>query len=120
MKLIIYYISLLLLIVIITWFSFAEHGGAMTMPSMIGVCAALVIYTVIISLIGEGAIADEREMQHRYFSNRIGLITGTAVLAIGVIYQLFISHDLDYWLLIALIGMNATKIITLIYAHYKK
>lgn len=120
MKLIFYYLSLLVFIAVITGFSLSQNGGGMAMNQMIGVSAALVIYVVAMSLIGEGTATDERDRDHRFISNRIALIIGTAIVSLGILYQLFISHSLDYWLLIALMGINLTKIVSLIYLNYKK
>lgn len=120
MKTIIYYLSLLILIAITTGFSLSQHGGNMGMTEMLGVSAALVIYTVAISLVGEGPTADEREQHHRYISNRAAMIAGTVIFSIGIIYQLFVTHHLDYWLLVGLVVMNLVKIISLIYLGYKK
>lgn len=120
MKLILYYLSLLVFIAIVTGFSLSQNGGSMAMSQMLGVSAALVLYTVAMSLVGEGPATDERETHHRYVSNRAAMIAGTVVFSIGIIYQLFISHNLDYWLLVGLIAMNLTKIVSLIYLGYKK
>ena len=92
----------------------------MAMSQMLGVSAALVLYTVAMSLVGEGTVTDERDTHHRYVSNRAAMIAGTIVFSLGIIYQLFISHNLDYWLLVGLIMMNLTKIVSLIYLGYKK
>lgn len=120
MKLIFYYLSLLLFIAIITGFFISQNGDSMAMNQMIGVSAALVIYVVAMSLVGEGTATDERDLNHRFISNRIAQIVGTSIISIGILYQLFISHSLDYWLLIALMGINLTKIISLIYLNYRK
>ncbi len=120
MKLILYYLTLLVFIAIVTGFALSQNGGSMGMSQMLGVSAALVLYTVAMSLIGEGPATDERETHHRYVSNRAAMIAGTIVFSVGIMYQLFISHSLDYWLLVGLIAMNLTKIVSLIYLGYKK
>jgi hypothetical protein len=120
MKLILYYLSLLILIAIVTGFSISENGASMATSQMLGVSAALVLYTVAMSLIGEGPVTDERDRHHRYVSNRAAMIAGTVVFSTAIIYQLFISHNLDYWLLVGLIAMNLTKIVSLIYLNYRK
>lgn len=92
----------------------------MAMGAMIGVSAVLVIYVVAMSLIGEGPQEDEREVYHRHLANRIAMITGTTILSVAILYQLFINHNLDYWLLFALMGINLAKVTSLIYLNYKK
>jgi len=89
------------------------------MQQMVSVSAFLVLYVIGLSLAGEGKTVDEREVAHRYFSNRAALIAGTVILSIGILWQLF-SHTMDYWLLASLVIINLVKIIGLIYSNYKK
>ena len=120
MKLILYYLLLLVFIALVAGYLLSGDATAMGMKQMIGVSAALVLYTVGVSLVGEGAGGDEREVLHRNLSNRAGLIAGTVIFSLGLIYQLFVSHHLDWWLLAGLIAINLTKIVSLIYLNYKK
>jgi hypothetical protein len=92
----------------------------MGMREVLSVCGALVVYTVALSFVGEGKVEDERELTHRHIANRMGLVVGTSILAVGVMTQLFIAHKVDYWLLAGLIAINLTKITSLIYLNYKK
>ena len=119
MKIIIYYLLLLLLIALTGGYLLSQPS-AMSMPQMLSVSAILAVYTVTMSLVGEGNNLDEREIFHRNLSNRYGLIAGTAVFCVGLIYQMFVTHALDWWLLAGLIILNLTKIISLIYLNYKK
>ena len=119
MKTIIYYLLLLVFIALFVGFAISGHGQTMSMPQMIGVSAGLVIYTIAMSLVGEGVQQDEREVLHRNLANRSGLIAGLVILSIGAIVELF-NHRIDYWLLSGLIVINLTKIISLIYLNYKK
>ena len=120
MKIIIYYLLLLVFIALIGGFLLSGNAGAMGMTQMLGISAGLVLYTIAISLVGENSPADEREVLHRNLSNRAGLIAGTIIFSIGLIYQLFVTHRLDYWLLTGLIVINLAKIVSLIYLNYKK
>ena len=120
MRVILYYLSLLVFIVLFSAFLVTGQTGDMSMPQMVSVCVVLVIYTVIISVVGEGRSLDEREVLHRNLANRVGLIVGTVVLSVGVIYQLFVNHHLDYWMLLGLAVINFAKLITLIFLHHKK
>ncbi len=121
MKKIIYYLVLLIFIALIAGFLLSRQGtDAMSMKQMLSVSALLAVYVVAMSVVGEGKTADEREQSHRYISNRAGLIAGTIILSLGIIYQMFFSHRLDYWLLGGLIVINLTKIVSLIYLDYKK
>lgn len=120
MKLIIYYLLLLILIALTGGYMLSGDMDKMTMPQMLGVSAVLAVYVVAISLVGETKNVDERDVLHRNLSNRAGLIAGTIIFSIGLIYQMFISHQLDWWLLAGLIAINLTKITSLIYLNYRK
>lgn len=89
------------------------------MPKMVSLSIALGAYVVLLSFVGEGRAEDERQAAHRYFGSRIALIAGTTVLSLGILWQMF-HHELDYWLLAGLIAMNLTKIVSLIYATFRK
>lgn len=120
MKTVYYYLALLILICLIAYqLTLGQIANGMSMPAMVSVSALLVGYVVAMSLLGEWRASDERELQHRYYANRAALIAGTALLSIGVLYQLF-THQLDYWLLIAVILINVVKIVSLLYLHYRK
>lgn len=120
MKNILYYLLLLVLIALTGGYMFSFHNQPMSMPEMLGICTILVIYTVGICFVGEGTNLDERDILHRNIANRFGLITGNIIFSLGLIYQIFISHSLDFWLLAGLIGINLTKLISLIYLENKK
>lgn len=119
MKQLLYYLGLLIFIALLTGYTVAGQPDAMSTSQMVGISSALVLYVVVLSFIGEQKASDERELQHRFTASRIALIVGTAILSVGILYQLF-THQLDYWLLVALIGINVSKIISLIYLNYRR
>jgi hypothetical protein len=120
MKNILYYLFLLIFLVLLSGFLIFGRMDSMSMPQMLGVGAFLVLYTIAMSFVGEQPNADEREILHRHMSNRAGLIAGMVLFSLGILYQLFISHMVDYWLLMGLIAINLTKIVSLIYLENKK
>ena len=120
MKKIIYYLLLLVFIGIFAGFLISNQGGSMSMSQMLGASMALVIYTVLLSLVGETGLLDEREVLHRRLANRTALSAGTAVMSVGLLYQLFTTHHLDLWLLAGLVTVNLTKIISYIYLDQKQ
>jgi hypothetical protein len=120
MKTILYYLFLLIFIALLSGFLIFGQANTMSMPQMLGVSAFLVLYTVAMSLVGEVGVQDERGVLHRNLSNRAGLIAGLVILSLGVLYQMFISHKIDYWLLAGLVIINLTKIVSLIYLENKK
>lgn len=123
MRVILYYLFLLIGIALITGFVISQSTDgtmSMSMTQALSLAGLLALYTVAMSLVGEGKLEDEREQQHRYIANRAGLIAGTTLLAVALMFQLFITHHIDYWLLTGLIVINLTKIISLIWLNYKK
>lgn len=94
--------------------------ATMSMTEGVTIAIVLGLYVVAMSLVGEGKVVDERGMLHRYLANRWALVSGTTVLTLGVVYQLFVSHELDYWLLSTLIAINVVKIVGLIYSEYRR
>lgn len=102
-----------------TGYLLSGQQTGMSMTQMVSVSAFLVLYTIGLSLVGEGHTLDEREVLHRNLSNRVGLLAGTIVLSIGTLYQLY-THHLDFWLLAGLIVINLTKIVNLIYLEKRK
>lgn len=119
MKIIVYYLVLLVFIALFTGFLIQANADEMSMGQIVSISVLLAIYTVAISFLGEGKTEDEREIQHRYVSNRMALITGTLILSAGVLVGIF-THALNYWLLGGLIAINLVKTISLIYLNYKK
>ena len=120
MKNIIYYLLLLVFIALMGGFLIMGRPDAMGMHQMLGVSAALILYTIAMSFVGEGQNQDERQVQHKNISNRAGLVAGSIIFSLGILYQLFIKHSVDYWLLAGLIVINLTKIISLIYLETKR
>ena len=122
MKLILYYLSLLIFLAVVTGYLISQNqaDNTMGMSTMLGIGVALGLYVVAMSLVGEGPQEDERETHHRRIATRVAMIAGTIILSMGVIYQIFVTHQLDYWLLVALMGINLSKIISLIYLNYRK
>ena len=120
MKHIVYYLLLLLFVALIAGFLIFGRPDIMGMSQMLWAAAALIVYTVAMSFVGEGKNQDERQVLHKNLSNRAGLLAGTIVFSLGILYQLFINHSVDYWLLAGLIIINLTKIISLIYLEIKR
>ncbi len=120
MKIILYYLLLFVLLGLLTGFIVQSPSSSMSMSQVVTISVLLGLYVVAMSLVGEGKAVDERATHHRYLANRFALVAGTAVLSLGIIYQLFVIHELDYWLLGSLLVINLVKIISLIYATYRR
>ena len=119
MKIIIYYLLLLVFIALFAGFLIQNRSSEMSMQEMLSASLLLSVYVVAMSLVGEGKAVDERDLHHRYFANRSALVAGTIVISVGVLYQLF-THQLDYWLLAGLIIINLVKTVSLIYANFNR
>ena len=84
------------------------------MPDMVVVgmlALALVLFGIFASFILREKTFDERDSLHRTLAGRNAFLAGAAVLMLGVIVEGY-SHDVDPWLVIALIAMILTKIAT--------
>ena len=119
MKIIVYYVFLLVFIALFAGYVGQKAEGPMSMHQMVSLSVLLVVYVIAMSFAGEGRAKDERDLFHRYVANRNALLAGTVILSVGVLYQLF-THSIDQWLLAALVVINLVKIISLIYSHYRK
>ncbi|MDR3642318.1 MAG: hypothetical protein P4L74_01655 [Candidatus Doudnabacteria bacterium] len=115
MKVIIYYLLLLVFIALVAGSLVLGRPQSMGMQQMLGISAALILYVIAMSFVGEGKNQDERQILHKNLSNRAGLVAGSVIFSLGILYQLFVSHNIDYWLWAGLIAINLTKIISLIF-----
>jgi hypothetical protein len=120
MKFILYYLSSLIFIAVIAGFLLSQNGSTMSTNQALAISGALLLHALAISLIGGKVTADETEANYRSIASRAGMIAGTIILTIGIIYQLFVTHTIDYWLLVGLIGINLVQLVTLIYLNFKK
>lgn len=119
MKTIIYYLLLLVFVVLIAGYTMFARIDSMGMSQMLGVSAGLILYTIAMSFVGEGKNQDERAVLHKNLANRAGLVAGSVIFSLGILYQLFAKHQVDYWLLAGLIVINLTKLISLIFLEQK-
>lgn len=118
MKIIRYYVLLLVFISLFFGVVIRVTQQTMSMTTMISLSVVLALYAVAMSIVGEGKTEDERALHHRYLANRISLIAGTVFLSLGVLFQLY-THNLDFWLLGGLVAINFVKIVSLLYSNYK-
>ena|SRR3989344_4506289 len=63
-------------------------------------------------------VQDERDSMLRMMADRIGFLTGSAMLIIGIVIE-SLRHQLSDWLLIALASMIIAKISGIIYGRIK-
>ena len=110
-------ISVVLIIILISFLQVSQ----LTMP--MSVEFSLIVFLIILFLAYTTTIwkelpRDEREEQHQLKAGRTSFLIGAGVLTMGAIYQLS-QHEVDPWLIAALIIMILTKVFTRIYYQLK-
>jgi len=84
----------------------------MMVMAMLGVMLA--VFALFASFVLREKVEDEREAVHRMLSGRVAFLTGSALLTLGIVVQAT-THEVDEWLVIALVAMVLSKIATRIY-----
>lgn len=82
------------------------------MPPMLFYLLTGVFFVLFVSyavLVWNENANDEREYAHRAFAGRTAYLTGASVLVVGILYQAFIEHSVDAWLILALSVMVVAK-----------
>ena len=88
------------------------------MPDMMVMCMlaiALGLFGMFASFILREQVYDERDNQHRTLAGRNAFLAGAGVLTLGIVVQGY-THEVDPWLVIALIVMVMVKIGTRIWS----
>ncbi len=91
------------------------HFWMPDMMVMAMLASALVIFGILASFILREEIFDERDSLHRTLAGRNAFLVGATVLMLGIVVQGY-SHQVDAWLVVALIGMIFVKIATRIWS----
>jgi hypothetical protein len=95
--------------------------GTLLMPksqeTMIIVVVA-VLFIVFSALVFRERSRDEREDVLRMNAGRISFLIGSVIAIIGILYQ-SLSHNIDPWLVMTLIGMVLAKTLTRVYTTLK-
>ncbi|MDH5533895.1 MAG: hypothetical protein OEX81_05740 [Candidatus Pacebacteria bacterium] len=106
-------ISVVLIIILISFLQVSQ----LIMP--MSVEFSLIVFLIILFLAYTTTIwkeipRDEREEQHQLKAGRMSFLIGAGILTMGAIYQLS-QHEVDPWLISALIIMILVKVISRIY-----
>lgn len=109
--------SILLIILLVL---FLEPFGLFMSPPilMMIVLGLIVVFGIFTALIWREKVKDERENLHKMMAARFGFIAGASVLVVGIIIQAF-AHNVDTWLILALIAMILGKMAGLLYGERK-
>lgn len=76
----------------------------------------IILYVLFALFIWHESVHDEREAAHRFYASRLAFLIGSAVLTLGVAYEVFYLHHVDPWLLLALGAMVVAKAGASLYA----
>ncbi len=85
---------------------------------MMLVLGLIVSFLVFSATIWKEHAADERENLHRLNAGRISFLVGSVVLVMGIASQAM-SHNIDPWLVYALIAMVGSKLASRIFSQWK-
>lgn len=100
---------------------FVKNSEWLLMPKnsdMMLVLAVVVSFLVFSATIWKEKASDERENFHRLNAGRISFLVGSVVLVLGIAFQAM-SHNVDPWLIYALIAMVASKLISRIFSEWR-
>jgi heme O synthase-like polyprenyltransferase len=95
---------ILLLVLLICPFPFLM----LTMTQMVLVTLIGFAFIVWAAFHWQEKAEDEREELHRFLASRLAYFVGAGILMVGVLIE-SLMHDLDPWLVAALIGMLIAK-----------
>lgn len=89
------------------------------MPTTVNTMLAvglMTLFLIFASFIWKEKALDERDETHRLVAGRVSFLVGASVLVVAILLQ-SLSHDIDPWLVIALISMVASKVVARIYSQ---
>src|SRR3989344_3467470 len=93
-----------LLVLLLNPFEFLMTTPVQTMT----IAAILIIFVSFCVFVWKEKSKDEREQLHKQIASRFAYLSGASILLVGVIIESF-NHNLDPWLILALIVMILAK-----------
>lgn len=91
----------------------------MVLMSQMQLYVVLVLLTTLlivwVGLILREESSDEREVSNRAFAARWGYVSGIVILTFGLLYEGLYLHEINWWILFALIAKILSKFIARIY-----
>ena len=103
----------LIILLLLLWNPFGMGMGSSV--QMIIVIAIILAFAIFAIFIWREKARDEREELHFSFAGKLGFLTGSTLLAVGILVQTF-RHSLDMWLVLTLAAMILAKIAGLLYS----
>jgi hypothetical protein len=111
-------LSSILLVLLALFINPYEIFGMPTTSQMVLLGMFTVLFMMFAVFVWQENPQDERESHHVFSSGRVAFLTGSAILACGIVEQILLSA-LDPWLPIAVGGMIFSKTISLWYMRKK-
>ena len=71
--------------------------------------AFFILFVLYATTVWKERAGDEREYLHRAAAGRVAYLAGAGTLVVGIIYQAFVLHSVDPWLVLALAVMVLAK-----------
>ena len=112
-EILISFVLILLLVLVANPFDF-------WMPDMFAMAITLcllIVFALFAAIMWRETPKDEREGFHIMFAGRIAYLAGAATVLLGIIYQSFVSHVIDPWLVLTLGVMVVAKAGGLMYGR---
>ena len=86
----------------------------------VSLAALIVAFGVFAAFIMKENATDERERLHRMRAGRAAFFSGSFIILLGIIVQVFSIGRIDPWLVAVLVGMVIAKIFVRIYTDMKE
>lgn len=83
--------------------------------AMMTLGALLVVYAVFVGMVWRESARDEREATHQGLVGRVAYLIGSAIIVLGIVTEIVVMHEVNFWLVAALSGMVGAKIVASLY-----
>jgi len=104
-------VLILLLVLVVNPFHVMASG-----LFFVSLAALIVAFGVFAAFIMKEKATDERERAHRMGAGRAAFFTGSFIILLGIIAQVFSTGRIDPWLVATLVGMIIAKIFVRVYS----
>lgn len=98
------------------------HPSEFLMPMTLEASLVILLITTFLAFIGfvwKEHSQDERDELHKLHAGRISFLTGVTIIVIGILVQ-NARHNVDPWLVAALVIMILTKVLARRYSQIRK
>lgn len=88
-----------------------------TTLGMVAHSLLVILFLAFTALLWREEAEDERDAYHKMFAGRVAFVTGIALLLAGALYQVYMMHSTDPFLLVVIIAMVLAKIAARAYSR---